>query len=78
MIQDWNAPAGLKGFPAAWGFVAGFIVLAFLAPPLLLPLLFVLGLAIRLIAAGSRPALAAAVAVPAPARRLSPRAPPSR
>jgi hypothetical protein len=78
MISDWSAPAGLKGSPMGWAFLAGFILLAVLAPPLLLPLLFVLVLFFLLIAADFPFRLAAAAAVASPTRRLSSRAPPSR
>ncbi|MCX6561926.1 MAG: hypothetical protein NTZ26_15635 [Candidatus Aminicenantes bacterium] len=61
-----------------WALLAGFIFLAVLAPPLLLPLLFVLALVVLLIAVDFRPGFAAAAAVPSAPRLLSSRAPPSR
>ncbi len=76
MIRDWRFPAGIGANRLGWISLAGIALLALLAPPLLLPLLAVLVLALSL--AGRRFPVEGGVPspVPAPVCPLAPRAPP--
>jgi hypothetical protein len=78
MINDGSAPAGLDRDVFGRALLAGLLVLALFLPPLLLFLIIAVPLAALLTASAGRARFAVWAEVPSPARRLSPRAPPSR
>jgi hypothetical protein len=78
MINDWRVPAGLGRDMFGRALLAGLLVLALFLPPLLLFLMIAVTLAALLPAAAGRARFAVWAVVPSPARRLAPRAPPSR